>query len=128
MEEPHPPEGGIFSTAARLIKTLREVGENRIELFLLEVQEERVRLFDALILLAAGLVCVVMTLIMVTFTLVVLFWDTHRLLVMGCLTAAYAAGAAAALWKLRALLQQWQAFSATLDQIKKDRECFKDPN
>lgn len=101
---------------------------NRIELFLLEVQEERIRIFDALFLLAAGLVCIMMTLIMVTFAVVIIFWDTHRLLVLGLLVAGYAVGALWALSRLRSLLRNWQAFSATLDQIKKDSACFKETN
>jgi uncharacterized membrane protein YqjE len=128
MSEPHAPEGGVFQTASRLIKTLRAMAGNRIELFLLEVQEERIRIFDALFLLAAGLVCIMMALIMVTFTVVIVFWDSHRLLVLGLLIAAYTIGAIWALSKLRFLLRRWQAFPATLDQIKKDSECFKETN
>lgn len=128
MDETPPNESGIFSSVTRLLRTLRDVGENRIELFLLEVQEERIRLFDALILLAAGIVCVSMTLLMITFTLVVIFWDTHRLLILAALTAVYAVAAAVVLFKLRSSLKRWQAFSATLEQIKKDYACFKKTN
>jgi uncharacterized membrane protein YqjE len=128
MSEPHAPEAGVFQTATRLLRTLRAVAGNRIELFLLEVQEERIRIFDALFLLAAGLVCIMMTLIMVTFAVVIIFWDTHRLLVLGLLVAGYAVGALWALSRLRSLLRNWQAFSATLDQIKKDSACFKETN
>lgn len=126
MDESNPPEGGILHSASRLIRTLRELAGNRIELFLLEVQEERIRLFDALFLLAAGLVCLLMTLIMISVTIVVLFWDSHRLLVLGLLSAFYAVGAVLSLLQLRSLLLRWQAFSATLDQIKKDTQCFKE--
>jgi len=128
MSEPHAPEGGVVQTVARLIKTLRALAGNRVELFLLEVQEERIRIFDALFLLAAGLVCIMMALIMITFTVAIVFWDTHRLLVLGLLIAGYAVGAVWALSRLRLLLRRWQAFSATLNQIRKDSECFKDKN
>ncbi len=111
-----------------MLKTLREVGENRLELFLLEVQEERVRLFDALILIAIGIVCVTMALIMITFTLVVIFWDTHRLLVLALAIAVYVIAALVALRKLRSNLQHSQPFSATLEELKKDRACFKKPD
>ena len=82
----------------------------------------------ALFLLAAGLVCLMMALVVGTFTVVVIFWDSHRLLVLGILIAGYAVGAFWALSRLRLLLRRWQAFSATLDQIKKDSECFKETN
>ena len=128
MDESSPNESGIFSSVTRLLRTLRDVGENRIELFLLEVQEERIRLFDSLFLLAAGIVCVSMTLLMITFTLVVIFWDTHRLLILALLTAVYAVAALVVLVKLHSSLKRWQAFSATLEQIKKDYACFKKTN
>lgn len=128
MAETPPTEGGILATVTQLFHTLRDVAENRVELFLLELKEERMRLFDALLLAAAGIVCALMTLVMVTLTIVVIFWDTHRLLVLGLVTAAYAAAATVALVKLRSRLQRWQAFSATLQEFKKDRACFKKPN
>ena len=125
MDETPQAEGGIISSITRALKTLRDVGANRIELFLLEVQEERMRLFDALFLIAAGIVCVTMTLVLVTFTIIVIFWDTHRLLVLALLTVVYAGTALAVLVKLRSNLQRWRTFSATLDELKKDRACFK---
>jgi len=128
MDEPRQPEGGVLAAVTRLFQTLRDAAENRVELFLIELQEERIRVIDALLLVAVAIVCAVMTLVMVTFTVVVVFWDTHRLLVLALVTAAYAAAAAAALLKLRSRLQRWHAFSATLEEFKKDRACFKKPN
>jgi uncharacterized membrane protein YqjE len=128
MDETPHAGGGILATLARMFKTLRDVVENRVELFLLEWQEERLRLLHALLLAAMGMLCALMTLLMVTLTLVVVFWDTHRVLVLTLVTAAYAATAVAAFAALRSRLRKWQAFSATLDQIKKDRECVEKPN
>lgn len=129
MEGTPPAEtGGLFSTAARLLKTLRDVAENRLEIFLIELKEERIRLFDALFLLAVGIVCVMMALLLVTATIVMVFWDTHRLLVLVLAAAVYGAAAATAFIKLRSRLRRWQDFSATLEEFKKDRTCCKPPN
>jgi uncharacterized membrane protein YqjE len=128
MEEAPPTEGGIFSSVARLLKTVRDVAENRLELFLLELKEERIRLFDALFLLGIGIICALMTLVMVTLTIVMIFWDTHRLVVLILVTTVYALGAVVAILKLRSRLQSWQDFSATLEQIKKDRSCLEKGN
>lgn len=128
MDATPPTEGGLWSAAARIGKTLRALAENHVELFLVELKEERARFFDALLLAAAGMVCAIMTLVMLTLTVVVAFWDTHRLLVLGLLTVAYAVAALVAFRTLRARLQRWQAFSATLEQIKKDRSCLEKPN
>ena len=77
------------------------------------------RLFDALLLAAVAIVGALMTLIVLTFTVVVVFWDTHRLLVLTLVTAAYAVTATWRCIKLRSRLQRWQAFSATLERIQK---------
>lgn len=128
MDEMPPAEGGMFSTVARLFQRLRDTVENRLELFLVELKEERIRLFDALLLLAVAVVCALMTLIVLTFTIVVIFWETHRLLVLILLIAGYATAAVMAIATLRSRLQRWRAFSATLDEFKKDSACFKKPN
>ena len=121
---PHA-EGGLLPSVTRLFKTLCDVAENRVELFVLEWREERLRLVDVLLLLLGGAVCALMALLAVTVAVLMAFWDTHRELVLTLIILAYVGGAAAAFWKLRAQLCRWQAFSETLEQIKKDRACFK---
>jgi uncharacterized membrane protein YqjE len=122
---PHA-EGGLLSTLTRMLKTLRDVVENRVELFLVEWQEERLRLMELLLLLLAGTVCALMALLMITLAVVAFFWDTHRLLVLTLIILAYAGAAAAAFGILRSRLRRWRAFAATLEQIKKDQACFKE--
>lgn len=128
MDETPPTEGGLLSSITRVFQTLRETAENRLELFIVELKEERIRLFDAWLLLAVAVVCALMALVTLTVTVVVIFWDTHRLLALVLVTLAYVVGATVALFRLRARLQRWKAFPATLDEIKKDAACFKKPN
>jgi uncharacterized membrane protein YqjE len=125
MAEIPDEENGLLATVARMFKTLRAVAENRLELFLVELKEERARLFGILLLAAVGIVFALMTLVMFTLTVVIFFWDSHRLLALVIVTCIYAAGTFVTFLKLRERLQRWQAFSATLDQIKKDRSCFE---
>ena len=124
---PHA-EGGIFATLTRMLKTLRDVVENRVELFLVEWQEERLQLLEALLLLMIGTVCALVALLAITFAIVLIFWDTHRTLVLALIILAYAGGAVAALGRLRSRMRRWQAFAATLEQIQKDQACFKEKN
>jgi len=125
MDESTNPEGGLFSTVTRIVKTLRETVENRIELFLLEAREDRLRLLDLLILAAIGVALAMMTIIVATFTIVVLFWDSYRILTLVILTLAYGAAAAIVIANLRSKIKNWRSFQATFDQLQKDRECFK---
>jgi uncharacterized membrane protein YqjE len=126
-ESPHAGDG-MLSTLTRMLKTLRDVVENRIELFLVEWWEERLRLLDALVLLLAGTICALMALLVATLAVVVVFWDTHRVLVLALIILAYTGAAGVAFGMLRSRIRRWRAFAATLEQIKKDRACFKETN
>jgi uncharacterized membrane protein YqjE len=128
MAETNQPEGGLFATFKRILATFRDILENRIELFLTELEEERIRLFDALLLALVGVVCALMALIVATFIVVVVFWDTHRILTLVLFALVYASLAAMVFWMLRSRLRRWKTFSATMEQIKKDRACFKNQN
>lgn len=125
-DEPKTGGIGLFAGAAQLLKTLRDVVENRLKLFLLELKEERLRLMDAFLLAVVGIICALMTLIVLTFAVIVAFWDGPRLLVLTLITLAYAVSATVAFVKLRIRLRQWRAFSETLEQLKKDRSCLGD--
>ena len=115
----------MLGTARRLLESARSLLEKRVELFLIELKEERIRLFDALLLAAAAVTCCLMTLVLVTFTLVVIFWENHRVLVLALLTAAYAGSAVWAYTSFRSHLRKWNSFDETLGQIKKDREWLE---
>jgi len=110
-----------------MLRSVFDLAQGRLEIFLVELAEERIRLFDALLLVVLGVVCVLMTLVLLTFTLVLIFWDQRVLILVG-LTLLYGGGAGAAFWTLRKRLRDWQAFAATLEELKKDRACLDKPS
>lgn len=128
MDNGSDQETGLFSSLTQAASTLRETVENRIELFLVELKEDRARLFNALCLSIIAVVLAMMAMIVATFTIVVAFWDTHRLLVLVVLTVVYAAASAATFTVLRSRLKNWKAFNATVEEFQKDKECFKRQN
>lgn len=128
MEQTPHRRGGLWAAFTRLLNTLGDVADNRVELFVVEWQEERRRLLDMLVLLLAGAVFSLMALLTITLAILAAFWDTHRALVLALVIAAYLGAATAAFWVLCCRLRQWQAFSATVEQFKKDRACFKNQN
>jgi len=117
-----------LATLRRMLRTLRDVAGNRAELFLVEWREERLRLLDALLVLLVGTICALMALLAITFVVVVIFWDTHRILVLALIILAYTGGAATAFGLLRSRMRRWRAFAATLEQLRKDQACFKEKN
>lgn len=123
MESGTEPSG-LLERARRLARRLGELVQARARLFLVELQEERLRLISVLVLAVGGLWCTGMTLALLTVWVAVLFWEEHRVLVIGLLTLAWAAGAVLLLWSLRRRLREWQPFAATREQFKKDAEWF----
>jgi uncharacterized membrane protein YqjE len=125
VTEPQQTEGGLLGPIKQMLRTASHLLESRAELFLLELKEERVRLLAALLLALAGGICALLALVLITFLIVVVFWDGYRVPVLLALIATYAAGAIGAFVSLRRRLRRWHAFSASLEQIKKDRECLQ---
>ena len=126
MEDKFHVEGGVFPTLGRMFKTLRDAAEHRIELAVADWREERLRLVDILLFLIIGAVCGLMVLFLVTFVIIVIFWKTHPVLVMGLLIAFYLVLTIGAFAMLRSEIRRLGVFTATLEQIKKDLQCFKE--
>jgi uncharacterized membrane protein YqjE len=125
MEESTVSLGGLAATSKHFAQGLLTIGENRLELLAVEVQEGRERLLQA-ILLALGVAALgLLTGITLTAAIVVMFWAYSPLAVLLTLTALYGAAGGFVWWRLTGLLRSWQAFSASLDQLRKDGECLK---
>jgi uncharacterized membrane protein YqjE len=113
----------LAATSKQVARRLLTIGENRLELLTVEVQEERDRLLHA-VLLALG-VAAFGLLAGAAFTgaLVVLLWAYSPLAVLLVLTGLYGMAAFVLFRRLTGLLRDWQTLSATLDQLRKDCVC-----
>jgi uncharacterized membrane protein YqjE len=99
------------------------VFQTRLELLATEVEEERVRLGRLLLLGAVAAFFLALGMLTLTLFVIVLFWDTHRLLVTGLLAALYlGAGLALALAARREASARPRLFAASLSELAKDRE------
>ncbi len=125
MADPTDSPPGLFASLKRLWRTLLAIALNRLELLLVELQEERRRTVQALLLILAVGALALMTLFVGTFTLVVVFWE-HRVIVLVALTLAYLVATVGAYRKLSRMLSDWPAFSATLAELKKDKAWLEE--
>ena len=115
----------LAATSKDCARRLLTIGENRLELFTVEVQEERDRLLHA-ILLALGVAAFGLVAgITLTAAIVVLLWAWPPVAVLLTLTGLYAVAAVCLYRRLTGLLRDWQTLSATLDQLRKDRACLE---
>lgn len=125
MEEPTVSFKQLAMTSRRLVHRLLTIGENRLELLTVELQEERERLVQA-ILLALGMAAFVLLAgITLTGLLVILFWNFSPATVLLGLTVLYAIVATGFYLRFARLLCDWRTLSATSEQLRKDRECLE---
>jgi uncharacterized membrane protein YqjE len=118
--EPLSTAPGLLASFKRLLLTIVGIVRNRIELFAVELQEERLRLLNAVLLAAVVVVFGLLTLVMLTFTLLYLAGEEHRLAAAAAMTVVYLLVTLGAFWRLRTKLKNWQMFSATRTELQKD--------
>ena len=128
MSDPQSPPDGLFQNLKRLADGGLALAQGRIELFSVELQIEKARLVEVLILAAMVVALGVMALTMITFTLVFLFWESARIPVLIVISLSYLGGTFFAWRALKARLDARSAFDGTLGEIKKDRACLKIEN
>jgi len=115
----------LGAASKQLAQRLLTIGENRLELLAVEVQEERMRLLHGFLLAFAVAALGILAGLSLTAAIVVLGWPYSHIAVLLALTGLYGAAAICLYWRLAGWLRDWQAFSATLDQLRKDRACLE---
>jgi uncharacterized membrane protein YqjE len=126
METPPHATGGFMGTLRVLGDSLMTTVHDRLELFSLELQEEKFRLIRTFCWISAALFTAMMTVMLASLTLVYLFWESARLAVLGGLTLLYAAALVAIILAFRRYLARLpRPFSATLDELTEDRACIR---
>ena len=129
MDERESSPPGFLESLRGLGNSLLGTAHDRIELFTIELHEEKLRLVQLLIWIGAIGFAAVMALTFVTLTLVYLFWDSARLAVLGGLAFFYVAALTAlALAFRRFLARQPRPFDGTLQELREDRSCMQNEN
>ena len=120
------PSGGIFHSIRQLGTTFVALLHTRIEIVAIEFEEERVRIRQALLLgIVAGFSLAVATLLAVVF-LVVVFWDTHRLIAIGVLFLVFLAiGGGCLLAMAHNARTRPRLFASTLAELAKDGDRLR---
>ena len=115
---------GLFASAKRLADLTLATAHNRVELFAVELQEEKYRFIQAVLLTASAIALGVSALALVTITLVMMFWENGRMPVLCVLSALFIVGAGLVLRSLRKCLANGPGFKNTLSELERDRTCF----
>jgi uncharacterized membrane protein YqjE len=115
----------LATTSRRFAQRLLTIGENRLELLTVEVQEERERLLHAFLLALGVAAFGLLAGLTLTAAIVILLWQYSHFAVLLTLTGLYGVAAVCLYRRLTLLLRDWQTLSATLDQLRKDRACLE---
>ena len=116
-----PPEAGLIASLKRLFATLIELAHTRLELVSVEVEEQIEYAASLLLWGIAAIFFGSLAVLLLAFLIVIAFWDDHRLLAAGLVTAAFAIIAVIATFVVRARLANRPRFlAATAGELKKD--------
>jgi uncharacterized membrane protein YqjE len=115
--------GGLLTSLKQLVATLVAVVQTRLELLASEVQAEKLRLTQLLLLCISALFFLACAVLLLTVLVVVALWDTHRLLAIGGFAALYLGmGVGFALAARARAAAGTQLFVASLAEFEKDRD------
>ena len=105
------------------LRSLLALAETRAALAANEFEEQVLRLLEVALWAAAALFLFSIALVFVALFVVLMFWDTNRLLAAGLVAAAFIAGGAISVLMARAgLAARPQFLAATIAEFRKDRE------
>jgi len=129
MSEPDSPPAGLVASVRRVADSLLALVQNRVSLFAVEFQGERLRLIDRLFWLAIALSLGLIGLILATVTLALYLWQTTGFLGLVLLAAVFFVASAILLMRLRAQLRKAPSpFAQTIAEFEKDRACLRKQN
>jgi uncharacterized membrane protein YqjE len=116
---------GLMESLTTLTSTLVAIAHTRLDLLSTDLEEEREHLLSLMMLNLVALFCFCIGVVLAMILLTVVFWDTHRLLVLGLLTGFYLT-ASVATWAfaVRKARIKPRLFAASMSELLKDREQF----
>lgn len=114
---------GLLESLTALAATLAGIVQTRLELLSADLEEDRARYLSSLMLVLVALFCLGVGVVLTTILLVIVFWDTQRLLVLGGLAGLFLTGGIAAwFFAMHKLKTKPRIFAASLSELFKDRQ------
>jgi uncharacterized membrane protein YqjE len=117
---------GLFYSLRKFLDTGMGAVHNRVELFAVEMREEKQNLLELIVLVSLALFMGMMAMIVITATVILMFEPEKRLLVAGGFCVLYLLGAVVAFTKAKSRLKgSGLPFTETINEMKKDREWLQ---
>jgi uncharacterized membrane protein YqjE len=118
---PRPP--GLVDSLSRLGRSGVALLRTRLAILGTEIEEERIRFAQLALAVAAIAFCLQMAVLLFVVFMVVLLWESHRLVTLGAFAALFLiAGVAGVLVLKRRLERRPKMFASSLGELAKDEE------
>jgi uncharacterized membrane protein YqjE len=113
---------GLMESSKRVVGTLLAIFQTRLELLSNEIEEERIRVRKMLYYGSIALFFFGVAIMLLTVFIVVLFWDSYRLQVIGGLTAIFFLAGLLVWNALRCVASgRSKLFATSLSELDEDR-------
>ena len=115
----------LMDSAKRMLATVIALVSTRLELFTTEIEEEIQRAASILMWALVALFFGSLTVLMVAFTVIIIFWDDHRILAAVLVTASFLLATLVFGLLARSRLKAKSRFmAASIEELKRDREAL----
>ncbi len=116
---------GLLGNLRALADAGLDLVQTRLALLGNELEEQKVRVVEGLVLALAGVLLLVVAMVLLCGFVVMLFAEGYRLAALGVITAAFAGGGA---WLVASGRQRLRGggvpFQASMDELRKDRDAI----
>ncbi|MBC7605100.1 MAG: phage holin family protein [Ramlibacter sp.] len=124
MTEPGA-SGGLLDSLRRMFGTVLEMGQVRLQILGNELEQEKMRLFDGVLIAAIGLMLFCVGVVLLCGLIVMLFAEGYRIAALSVMTVAFIGGGILAMRSGGNRLRgKSHMFHATLTELAQDREAL----
>lgn len=125
-EDTQAADEGLVAAIKKTSALLLAMARTRLELLSTDLEEGRTRLISLLIMTFVSLFCLCFGVVLLAIFVVIAFWESHRLLVLGGLTATFlTVGIVLCILAIRAAKMMPSLFEASLVELAKDQEVLE---
>lgn len=130
MTQPEPDaqdQPGFFDSLRRALATLIEIAHLRLELVGVELEASVQHWLNVLLWSALALFSGSLAILMLLLTVLIAFWDTHRMLAAGLITGLLAGTALAAMFVVRRRIRTHpRLLATTVAELRRDAAALRD--
>jgi uncharacterized membrane protein YqjE len=117
------PASRMLQSMQSLVASLLSIVSTRVELISTEIEEEALRVATIVAIALAAMFCTGVAIMLVVAFVVVAFWETHRLLAIALLAAAFALASVVLYQQMQTRYRaRSRLFSASLGELAKDHD------